>query len=72
MQSVDLNPEDYGYKCEDDASMTPLIIENSVQPESFPTPCNYNKYAREKTCICRIQKIKCCKYCSCKVCNNPH
>ena len=39
MQSVYLNPEDYGYECEDNANMTPLIIGNSVQPESFPTPC---------------------------------
>ena len=57
-QSVVLNPEDYGYKCEDDANMTPLIIGSNTQPESFPIPCNCDKCASEKTCICRIRKIK--------------
>ena len=72
MESVDLNPEEYGYRHDDDANLIPQIMGNSMQPESFPTPCKCKKCARENNCICRIRQIECCKYWACKDCNNPY
>ena len=72
MESIELKPEDYGYKRTEDENVIPQILNNLSLPESFLYPCKCLKCAR-KICACRKHSIACCKYCKCsagKDCQN--
>ena len=71
--SVDLDPEIYGFRCDDDDNLFPIINDNCAVPESFPLPCKCLKCKRENVCPCRVKEIPCCMYCKCgdTDCCNP-
>lgn len=74
--TVDLIPESYGYRRDDDDNqLIPVIIDELNVPECFPIPCTCIKCARERICPCRVKKIACCEYCKCgssSICKNVY
>ena len=72
VESIEINPLEYGYELEDDDEMmTPKIIEE-ILPDELPIPCKCVKCTKSNVCNCRVNKIRCCKYCNCKteICQN--
>ena len=70
--SVDIDPELYGFKCDEDENMVPVITDESKMPGDFPSPCKFIKCKSGKTCSCRRGELSCCEYCKCKnLCLNP-
>ena len=74
METIDLNPTDYGYIIDDNEHLIPEIVEGPVTPDDFPLPCNYIKCAKSTVCPCRVRDIPCCEFCKCNAsvsCKNP-
>ena len=63
-QSIEMNPEEYGYHVKDEI-LVPTIETVEKLPENFPKPCNCGKCARKNVCPCRVKNILCCKFCKC-------
>lgn len=53
-QSIEMNPEEYGYHVEDEI-LVPTIETVKKLPENFPKPCNCGKCARKNVCPCRVK-----------------
>ena len=63
---MDLNPELYGYRRNNDDDHLLYIISDKMRvPKCFPIPCICVKCARVNVCPCRTKHIPCCKYCRC-------
>ena len=74
METIDLNPTDYGYIIDDNEHLIPEIVEGPVTPDDFPLPCNCIKCAKSTVCPCRVRDIPCCEFCKCNAsvsCKNP-
>ena len=63
-QSIELNPENFGYHIEDE-DLLPTITTEERLPEDFPMPCKCMKCAPKNVCPCRLKSIPCCKFCKC-------
>ena len=73
VESIEVNPEDYGYEFTADEMLLPIIVAGDTMPEDFPVPCNCMKCAKRNVCPCRVKQISCCKFCKCEAssaCNN--
>ena len=74
MNNLEIDPLQYGNDFDEDDvdEIAPTIVDH-VLPEDFPMPCKCGKCARENICLCQINKLKCCQYCSChqESCKNP-
>ena len=63
MESIEINPLEYGYELEhDDEMMTPKVIEE-ILPDELPMPCKCVECAKSNVCTCHVNKIWCCQYC---------
>ena len=40
VESIEINPEDYGYELTEDDILVPAITYEDVTPDDFPVPCN--------------------------------
>ncbi len=74
LDTVPLDPTEYGYFVNNDGQLSPQIIQDCVIPSDFPVPCSCTKCARSTICPCRVRNISCCEFCKCgarEMCNNP-
>ena len=71
--NLEIDPLQYSCEIDEDDDEIVLMIVDHVLPEDFPMPCKCGKCARENICLCQINKLKCCQYCSChqESCKNP-
>ena len=75
IESIDLDPLDFGYIISDgDEALVPNIEIRNKLPDDFPNPCTCIKCAKSNVCPCRVKGISCCEFCKCytaKQCRNP-
>ena len=70
--TINIDPELYGYACDEDDNLVPIINDACLLPEEFPLPCKCIKCKFEKRCPCRVAELACCQYCKCtNECSNP-
>ena len=73
VESVEINPEDYGYELTEEDMLVPTITTEDVIPDDFPVPCSCLKCAKKNVCPCRVKLINCYKFCKFEAsssCNN--
>ena len=74
METIDIDPIQFGYFLNDDEEIAPLIMNGPSIPDDFPAPCNCLKCAKPNVCPCRVRAISCCEFCKCgssAECKNP-
>ena len=70
--TINIDPELYGFTCDEDENLVPIINDTSQLPADFPLPCKCNKCKFDKRCPCRLKELACCQYCNCENdCLNP-
>ena len=47
VESIEINPEDYGFEFTEDDMLVPTITTKDVIPDDFPVPCSCLKYAKK-------------------------
>ena len=66
VESIEINPENYGYVLTEDDMLVPTFTSKDVMPDDFPVSCNFLKCAKKNVCTCRVKLISCCKFGKCK------
>lgn len=68
----DLDLREYGFYMDNDSKLRPKLMTKPPLPESLIKPCKCKSCSRN-SCVCVLNKISCCSYCSCKdKCKNVH
>ena len=53
VESIEINPEDYGYELTEEDMLVPTITTEDVIPDDFPVPCSCLKCVK-KTCVSAV------------------
>ena len=75
VESITLDPSQYGFYHDEDERLYPLLLNKVSLPEDFPEHCNCLKYVRGRVCACRLKNIACYIFCKCgssERCQNPN
>ena len=64
--TINTDPELYGFTCDEDENLVPIINDASPLPADFPFPCICTTCKFDKICPCYLKEIACCQYCNCK------
>ena len=72
VESIAINPLEYGYELEDNVEMMTLKVTEEILADELPMPCKGVICAKSNVCTCPVNKIRCCQYCNCKteICQN--
>ena len=66
IEDISIDPLQCGYSLNEEDDLVPLIINETLIPADFPSPCNCLKCARPQGCPCRSKQIACSQYCKCE------
>ena len=70
VESIELDPVNYGYRIDEDEKLVPVISTKPPIPSNFPHPCSCQKCSKANVCKCRVLGVACCVYCKCKACSD--
>ena len=65
--TINIHPKLYGFTCNNDENLVPIINDASQLPADYPFPYKFGK-----RCPCRLKELACGQYCNCENnCLNP-
>ena len=73
VESIEINPEDYGHELTEEDMLVSTITTEDIIPDDFPVLCSCLKCVKKTLCPCRVKLISCSKFCKCEAsssCNN--
>ena len=63
VNSITLDPSQYGFYHDEDGKLYPLSLDKFFGPEYFPEPSNCLKWTIGSVCAFRLKNIACCIFC---------
>ena len=59
VESIEIEPENYGYELTEDDMLVPTVTSKDVMPDDFAVSCNCLKCLKKNACPCRVKLISC-------------